>query len=98
MSDTLTITPLNQLPLLKKGDDLASIIVDTTKQLGFGIKNRDLVVVGQKAVSKAEGRIIDTRDVKPSAKAAKIAKKTGKSPQFVEIVLRESSKVLRADK
>jgi coenzyme F420-0:L-glutamate ligase/coenzyme F420-1:gamma-L-glutamate ligase len=98
MSDTLTITPLNQLPLLKKGDDLASIIVSRAKQLGFGIKNRDLVVIGQKAVSKAEGRIIDTSDVKPSAKAAKIAKKTGKSPQFVEIVLRESSKVLRADK
>ena len=98
MSSTLTITPLNQLPLLKKGDDLAGIIVSKAKQLGSGIKNRDLVVVGQKAVSKTEGRIIDTSDVKPSAKAAKIAKKTGKSPQFVEIVLRESSKVLRADK
>ena len=83
---------------MKKGDDLARIIVSRAKQLGFGIKNRDLVVIGQKAVSKAEGRIIDTSDVKPSAKAAKIAKKTGKSPQFVEIVLRESSKVLRADK
>src|SRR5690242_4753473 len=98
MSDTLTITRLNQLPLLKKGDDLAGIIVSRAKQLGVGIKNRDLVVIGQKAVSKAEGRIIDTSDVIPSAKAATIAKKTGKSPQFVEIVLRESSKVLRADK
>jgi coenzyme F420-0:L-glutamate ligase / coenzyme F420-1:gamma-L-glutamate ligase len=98
MSSSLTITPLNQLPLLKEGDDLAGIIVSRAKQLGFGIRNRDLVVIGQKAVSKAEGRITDTSDVKPSAKAARIAKKTGKSAQFVEIVLRESSKVLRADK
>jgi len=98
MSGALTITPLNQLPLLRKGDDLAGMIVSRAKQLGFGIRNRDLVVIGQKAVSKAEGRIIDTSDVKPSTKAAKIAKKTGKSPQFIEIVLRESSKVLRADK
>jgi coenzyme F420-0:L-glutamate ligase / coenzyme F420-1:gamma-L-glutamate ligase len=98
MSGTLTITPLNQLPLLKKGDDLAGIIVSRAKQLGIGIRNRDLVVIGQKAVSKAEGRIIDIDEVNPSARALEIAKKTGKSAQFVEIVLRESSKVLRADR
>ncbi len=98
MSGTLEITPLTQLPLLKEGDDLAQIIVSRAKELGVGIENRDLVVIGQKAVSKAEGRTIDIRDVSPSARAAKIAKKTGKSPEFVEIVLKESSKVLRADK
>ena len=98
MSGTLEITALNQIPLLKEGDDLAGIIVSRAKKLGVGIRDRDLVVIGQKAVSKAEGRIIDIRDVSPSARAAKIANKTGKSPQFVEIVLKESSKVLRADK
>ncbi len=98
MSATLEIMPLNQLPLLQEGDDLARIIVARAKKLSVGIRNRDLVVVGQKAVSKAEGRIIDVSDVTPSARAAKIAKKTGKNPGFVEIVLRESSRVLRADK
>jgi coenzyme F420-0:L-glutamate ligase/coenzyme F420-1:gamma-L-glutamate ligase len=97
MSNMLQIVPLDQLPLLKKGDDLAEMIVSRARKLGVGIKNRDLVVIGQKAVSKAEGRIIDIGDVSPSVRAAKIAKKTGKSPQFVEIVLKESSKVLRAD-
>ena len=90
--------PLDQVPLLKEGDDLAWIIVSRAKKLGVGIRNRDLVVIGQKAVSKAEGRIIDISDVIASARAAKIAKKTAKSPGFVEIVLEESSKVLRADK
>jgi coenzyme F420-0:L-glutamate ligase/coenzyme F420-1:gamma-L-glutamate ligase len=98
MLGTLQIMPLNQLPLLKDGDDLAGIIVSRARQLGVGIRNRDLVIIGQKAVSKAEGRIIDTSDVTPSARATKIAKKTGKSPEFVEIVLKDSSKVLRADK
>src|SRR2546426_993543 len=98
MSHALEIIPLNQLPLLKEGDDLAGMIVSRARKLGVGIRNRDLVVIGQKAVSKAEGRIIDTRDVTPSARATKIAKKTGKTAEFVEIVLKESSKVLRADK
>ena len=98
MSSALQIMPLNQLPLLKEGDDLAGIIVSRARQMGVGIRNRDLVVIGQKAVSKAEGRIIDASHVTPSVRATKIAKKTGKSPGFVEIVLRESSKVLRADK
>src|SRR5438105_15796530 len=98
MSRALEIVPLDQLPLFKEGDDLAGIIVSRAKKLGVGIRNRDLVVIGQKAVSKAEGRIIDITDVSPSVRAIEIAKKTGKSPGFVEIVLRESSKVLRADK
>jgi coenzyme F420-0:L-glutamate ligase / coenzyme F420-1:gamma-L-glutamate ligase len=98
MSGALQITPLNHLPLLKEGDDLAMIIVSRAKELGVGIRNRDLVVIGQKAVSKAEGRIVNIGDVTPSARAVKIAKRTGKSPGFVETVLRESSRVLRADK
>src|SRR2546426_2125934 len=76
MSRPLEIIPLNQLPLLKKGDDLAGIIVSRAKKLGVGIRNRDLVVIGQKAVSKAEGRIIDITDVSPSVRAIEIAKKT----------------------
>ena len=98
MSGKLEVMSLNQLPVLQEGDDLARIIVERAEKLGVGIRNRDLVVVGQKAVSKAEGRIIDVSDVTPSARAVKIAGKTGKHPGFIEIVLRESSKVLRADK
>src|SRR6266498_2661911 len=93
----LSITPLDGLPLLKEGDDLAGLIVERAKKLGVGIRNRDVLVVGQKAVSKTEGRIVDIDNIRPSARAARIAKKTGKRPEFVEIVLRESSQVLRAD-
>lgn len=93
----LQIAPLRPIPMLKMGDDLAAIVVDRARSLKIGINNRDIVVVGQKAVSKIEGRIIDINGVKPSDRAFPIAKRTGKRAEFVEIVLRESSKVLRAD-
>ncbi len=93
----LQITPIDRLPLLKKGDDLARIIVARARVLGVGIRNRDVLVVGQKAVSKAEGRIVDVNTLKPSPMAVRIAKKTGKKPGFVEMVLKETRRVLRAD-
>jgi len=93
----LEITALDRLPLLNGEDDLATLIVDRAKELGVGIRNRDVLVVGQKAVSKTEGRIVDIDNIRPSKRALRIAKKTGKRPEFVEIVLRESSRVLRAD-
>ena len=94
----LEIIPLDQLPLLNKGDDLARLIVKRARKLGAGIENRDVLVIGQKAISKAEGRIVDTRQVKPSARARTIAKKTGRRPEFVELVLRDSKRIVRADK
>jgi coenzyme F420-0:L-glutamate ligase/coenzyme F420-1:gamma-L-glutamate ligase len=91
------ITPLEGLPLLKPGDDLARLIVDRAMEIGVGIKARDVLVVGQKAVSKSEGRIVNLDDVKPSKRAFGLSKKTGKRPGFVEVVLRGSKRVLRAD-
>src|SRR2546429_9488389 len=93
MSGTLEVMSLNQLPLLQEGDDLARIIVERAEKLGVGIRKRDLVVVGQKEVSKAEGGIIDVRDVTPSARAVKMAGKPGRSPGFIEMVLREDTKL-----
>ena len=97
MSDGLVITPIHRLPLLKEGDDLAAMIVARAKEIGLGIRNRDVVVVGQKAISKSEGRIINLEDVTPSARALRLAKKTGKRPEFIEIVLSDSARVLRAN-
>lgn len=97
MYGRLEITPILHLPLLKDGDDLAAMIVARTRSIRLAIKNRDVLVVGQKAVSKAEGRIVNIDNIKPSARAARLAKKTGKRPEFVEIVMRESARVLRAD-
>jgi coenzyme F420-0:L-glutamate ligase / coenzyme F420-1:gamma-L-glutamate ligase len=93
----LEIVALDKLPLLTKGDDLPAIIVARAEELGVGIRNRDVLVVGQKAVSKAEGRIVDISQIQPSHRAMRISKKTDKSPGFVEIVLRDASRIVRAD-
>ncbi len=94
----LQIIAIDQLPLLNKGDDLARMIVARVRRLGFGIKNRDILVIGQKAISKTEGRVVNIDQIKPSGRAERLARRIGKRPEFIEVVLRDSRRVLRADR
>src|SRR6266571_564683 len=98
MPDSLEIIPLKGLPLIMPGDKLAELLVKTAEKLKVGVKGQDVFVIGQKAVSKSEGQLVDISQVRPSHRAIELAKKTGKSPGFVELVLRDSSIVVRADK
>lgn len=98
MQGPVQILPLKGLPLIWPGEDLPRLIVDTAHKLGWGIQDGDVLVVGQKAVSKAEGRLVDIRSVHPSKRALIFARKTGRKPEFVQIVLNDSKKVVRADK
>ena len=98
MPGAVQILPLSGLPLIKPGDDLPRLIVESARRLGWGIREKDVLVVGQKAVSKAEGRLVDIVSVRPSKRAMVIARKTGRKPGFVQIVLKDSKKVVRADK
>jgi coenzyme F420-0:L-glutamate ligase/coenzyme F420-1:gamma-L-glutamate ligase len=98
MPGAVQILPVSGLPLIKPGDDLPRMIVETIHKLGWGIREKDLLVVGQKAVSKAEGRLVNLGSVRPSKRAASIARKMGRKPEFVQIVLNDSKRVLRADK
>jgi len=98
MPAALQILPLTGLPLIKPGDDLPRLIVDSARKVGWGIREKDVLVVGQKAVSKAEGRLVNLGSVQPSKKASVLARKTGRKPEFVQIVLNDSKRVVRADK
>src|SRR2546422_9613867 len=98
MPTAVQILPLTGLPLLKPGDDLPQLIVESARKVGWGIREKDVLVVGQKAVSKAEGRLVDIASVRPSKRALVIARKTGRKPGFGQIVLNDSKKILRADK
>jgi coenzyme F420-0:L-glutamate ligase/coenzyme F420-1:gamma-L-glutamate ligase len=91
-----TAIALEDFPFIKPGDDLAKIIVEVAGRNGVEIEDGDVIVIAQKVVSKAEGRVVKLRDVVPSGKALEIAGKTGKSPRFVELVLRETKRVLKA--
>lgn len=89
---------LEGFPLVKQGDDVAKIIVEVCGKNGVEIEEGDIVVVAQKILSKAEGRVVSLRGLVPSERAKELAKLTGKSPRFVELVLKESRRVLKASK
>ena len=95
---SLEIIPLTGLPLIRPGDNLAQLLVDAARRVKAGIRKGDVLVVGQKAVSKSEARLVDIDQVKPSNKALKLARRTSRNPRFVEIVLKDSKKVVAADK
>jgi coenzyme F420-0:L-glutamate ligase/coenzyme F420-1:gamma-L-glutamate ligase len=95
---TYTATAIEGLPLVKSGDDVARIIVETSEKNGLKIEDGDIIVIAQKIFSKAERRVFRLRDVAPSEKAKQLAKKTGKNPRFVELVLRQTKEVLKASR
>ena len=78
-----------------RGDDIASLIMQTIKANQISMKNHDVVVVTQKIISKSEGRILDLSKVKPSNHALELARKTKKDPRFVESILMESRNLVR---
>jgi len=83
------------LPLIGKGDNLAQLICSAAEKQHTPIQNGDVLVVTHVAVSKAEGNVVNLDKVVPSEKANEIAKKTGKDPALVEVILRESKNIVR---
>ncbi len=91
----MTCIGIPGIPLVQAGDDLAALIADAIERMGETLQEGDVVVVAQKVVSKAEGRRVDLRTVRPGEKALALAQKADKDPRLVELILREASEVLR---
>lgn len=91
----LTITPLPHIPLIQPGDDLAGMILSALEGAGLTLENGDILVLAQKIVSKAEGRLVELASVSPSPAALELAAQTDKDPRLAELVLRESNVILR---
>ncbi len=83
------------LPLVKDGDDLASLL---SKAMAgeYAARAGDVLVLAQKIVSKAEGRMVDLASVKPSPRAIELAAEVQKDPRLVELILSESVRVVRS--
>lgn len=96
MLKSFTAFALEGFPMVNEGDDLARIIVETTEKNGLKIQDCDVIVIAQKIFSKAERRIVNILDVKPSRRAISLAKKVKKNAKFVELVLKETKRVLKA--
>ena len=93
--DRLELTALSDMPLVAAGDDLAELIADALQRSDTQLDDHDVLVVAQKIVSKAEGRLVDLGTVVPSGQARQRAGQTGKDPRLVELILRESVRVVR---
>jgi coenzyme F420-0:L-glutamate ligase/coenzyme F420-1:gamma-L-glutamate ligase len=90
----LTLTAIPDLPLVEPGDDLAAILIDGLARAGIAPAARDVLVVAQKVVSKAENRYRDLGTVTPSERARDLARAVDKDPRLVEVILSESEEVV----
>jgi coenzyme F420-0:L-glutamate ligase/coenzyme F420-1:gamma-L-glutamate ligase len=91
----LTLTALPNIPLVRRGDDLAAIILRGLREANFALADGDVLVLAQKIVSKAEGQMVRLQDVTPSPRARELARQCGKDPRFCEVVLWDTREVLR---
>jgi coenzyme F420-0:L-glutamate ligase/coenzyme F420-1:gamma-L-glutamate ligase len=92
----VTLVGVPGVPMVRPGDDVAALVVDALGRAGLPPQAADVVVVTSKIVSKAEGRVVDLRTVVPSERARELAVATEKEPELVELVLRESTQIVRA--
>lgn len=95
-SGSLDLLALPGLPMVQAGDDLAAMIIAALDRAGRALADHDVLVIAQKIVSKAEGRMVDLATVTPSARAVALGAETGKDPRVVELILSESVRVVRS--
>lgn len=92
---TVELIPVHGVPEIRRGDDLATLVAGATEGL---LRNSDVLVVTHKIVSKAEGRLVDLGSVEPSPFARQLGGEHGKDPRHVEVVLRESRRIVKMDR
>jgi coenzyme F420-0:L-glutamate ligase / coenzyme F420-1:gamma-L-glutamate ligase len=92
---SLILTPLTGIPLIRRDDNLADIVVIALHENNISLQDNDILIFAQKIVSKAEGRAVNLNSVIPSQRAIDLAKQTEKDPRLVELILQESNEVLR---
>ncbi len=94
----LSIIGLRAVREIHPGDDLAELVATVAAQSGVTLADGDVLVVTHKAVSKSEGRLLDLRTVEPSPFALQFAATWGRDPRQIEVVLRESVRIVRMDR
>ncbi len=87
--------PLRGFPEVLPGSDISRLVVDAASKSKIRLQNRDVVVVKQKIVSKAEGRLVNLEEIAPGRRARRLARAQGKDARLVELILRESVRIVR---
>jgi coenzyme F420-0:L-glutamate ligase/coenzyme F420-1:gamma-L-glutamate ligase len=98
MSAPVTIHPLAGLPEVRPGDDLAALLLAALRGQGLALESGDVLVVAQKVVSKAEGSRVALASVEPSPFARRWAERWDKDARLIEVVLRESRRLVRMER
>lgn len=96
-AEGIQLLGLRDVPEVRPGDDLARLVLESATASGIHLRAGDVLVITQKVVSKAEGRLVDLRTVEPSDLARRFAERWNKDPRYVEVVLRESVRLVRMD-
>ena len=86
------------LPEIARGEDLAGLIARAAAAQGTSLEAGDLLVISQKIVSKAEGRTVRLSEITPSPETVRMAEELGRDARLIEVILRESRRVVRQDK
>ena len=94
-SGGFAVTPLPGIGMVAAGDDLAALLLHALSRAGIVLADGDVLAVAQKIVSKAEGRQVDLAAVQASAEAEALAVETDKDPRLVQLILDESTAVVR---
>ncbi len=95
MAAQLVLTALEGVPTIRPGHDLADVILRSAAHTGISLRDGDILVLAQKIISKAEGQFARLDEVQPSAEAHALATQSAKDPRVVELILRESTEVVR---
>lgn len=97
MSSNILLSPILGIPEVRPGDDIGALIVRAAGGMNFTLANGDIIVVAQKIISKAEGRLVDLESIVPSQPALEIAGRQNRDPRLIEVILRESAAIVRLE-
>jgi coenzyme F420-0:L-glutamate ligase/coenzyme F420-1:gamma-L-glutamate ligase len=97
-SGEIRIIPVRGIGEVRPGDDVAAVLVEAFERQGQRFETGDILVVTQKIVSKAEGRIVELSTVTPSEQALELASINGRDARQIEVALRETKSIVRLDK
>ena len=92
---SISIVPVRGVPMVQAGDDLASLLLGAIAASDLALEDGDILAVAQKIVSKAEGRLVRLAEVTPTKAATELAAKVEKDPRLVQLILDESTEVVR---
>jgi coenzyme F420-0:L-glutamate ligase/coenzyme F420-1:gamma-L-glutamate ligase len=97
LSSEIRLIPIRGIPEIRPGDDLGLMIARAADAMNFELADGDIVIVAQKIVSKAEGRLVNLESVTPSEFAVEIANRQQRDPRLIEVILSESANIVRMD-